>query len=507
MTTTTTDPPKRLNDIAVLLLVGLGVAALHVAANGQYGFHRDELDILMNARQLDWGYVSYPPLTPLVARIGLMLFGDSLQGLRLFSALGQGVVVVLAGLMARDFGGKRPAQILAGLAVAISPVALMAGTLIQYMAFDYLWWVVLSFFVVRVLATDDPRWWLGVGAAVGLGMMTKYTILFFVAGLVAAVLITSTRRALRSRYLWFGVGLALLIYLPNLVWQIQHEFISLRFLSEIHTRDLAWGRGEGFLPKQLYENANPFMLPLWIAGLVFCLILPAGRRFRAVGWMFLITFALFLVARGRSYYLGPAYAMLIAAGSAWWEGWLAGRQDALRRVGWVALWGLVVVGGMVSAVLLKPIAPINSPLWAITSEINGEVREMVGWPELVEQVAAIYNDLPDAEKPGAAILAGNYGEAGALDLYGPQYDLPRVISGANSLWARGYGDPPPETVIVVGFENSYASALFKKCSTVGSVTNRYGVRNEETSYHTGLYVCSQPRQPWPEMWKEMQWHQ
>ncbi|MFO7634865.1 MAG: glycosyltransferase family 39 protein, partial [Caldilinea sp.] len=210
--TAATQSPKPLNDVTVLLLVGLGVAAVHIVANGQYGFHRDELDMLMNARQLDWGYVSYPPLTPLIARIGMTLFGDSLQGLRLFSALAQGVVAVLAGLMARDFGGRRSAQVLAALAVVISPVALMAGTLIQYMAFDYLWWVVLAFFVVRVLATDDPRWWLGVGATVGLGMMTKYTILFFVAGLVAAVLVTATRRALRSRYLWFGVGLALLIY-------------------------------------------------------------------------------------------------------------------------------------------------------------------------------------------------------------------------------------------------------------------------------------------------------
>lgn len=501
------DSPKRLSDVTFLLLLGFGVAAVHAATNGQYGFHRDELDMLMNARQLDWGYVNYPPLTPLIARTGLTLFGNSLQGLRLFSALGQGVVAVLAGLMARDFGGKRPAQALAALAVVISPVALMAGTLIQYMAFDYLWWVVLAFFVVRVLATEDPRWWLGVGVAVGLGMMTKYTILFFVAGLAAAVLITSTRRALRSRYLWFGVGLALLIYLPNLIWQIQHQFISLRFLSEIHTRDLAWGRGEGFLPKQLYENANPFMLPLWVAGLVFCLFLPAGRRFRAVGWMFVITFVLFLVARGRSYYLAPAYAMLIAAGAAWWEGWLAARQPTGRRVGWGALWALVAVGSVAGFVLIKPIAPINSPLWAITSDINGEVVEMVGWPDLVERVAAIYAGLPEAEKPRAAILAGNYGEAGALELYGPQYGLPRVISGANSLWARGYGEPLPETVIVVGFESSYAVALFKECRMAGSATNRYNVKNEESSFHTGLYVCRQPRRPWPEMWETMQWFQ
>ena len=505
--TTALKIPKRYSDNTVLLLVGLAVAVVHVMANGQYGFHRDELDILMSARQLDWGYVNYPPLTPLIARMGLTLFGDSLPWLRLFSALGQGAAVVLAGLMARDFGGRLPAQVLAALAVAISPVGLMAGTLLQYMAFDYVWWVLLAFFVVRVLATDDPRWWLGAGAAVGLGMMTKYTILFFVAGLVAAVLVTSTRRALRSRYLWFGVGIALLIYLPNLIWQVQHEFISLRFLSEIHARDVAWGRAEGYLPKQIYENANPFILPLWVAGLLFCLVLPAGRRFRAVGWMFVVTFVLFMVADARSYYLGPVYAMLIAAGAAWWEGWLAVRQPAGRRAGWATLWGLVAVGGVAGVVLIKPIAPINSPLWQVTSEINHEVVEMVGWPDLVENVAAIYDKLPTADKPGAAILAGNYGEAGALDLYGPRYGLPRVISGANSLWARGYGDPPPEPVIVVGFERSYATALFKTCQPAGFVANQYNVKNEESTRHTGLYVCRDPRQPWPVLWERMQWFQ
>lgn len=505
--TASANRPERFHDISILLLIGLGVAALHLATNGQYGFHRDELDILMNARQLDWGYVSYPPLTPLVARIGLTLFGDSLQWLRLFSAIGQGIVVVLAGLMARDFGGKRPAQVLAALAVAISPVGLMAGTLLQYMAFDYVWWVLLAFFVVRVLATDDPRWWLGDGAAVGLGMMTKYTILFFVAGLVVAVLVTSARRALRSRYLWYGVGIALLIYLPNLIWQVQHDFISLRFLSGIHARDLAWGRAEGFLPKQFYENANPFILPVWVAGLVFCLVLPAGKRFRAVGWWFLVTFLLFLIARGRSYYLAPAYAMLIAAGAMWWEGWLARRQTLGRRLGWASLWGLVIVGGVGGVLLIKPVAPINTPLWEITAGINGELVEMVGWPDLVEQVAAIYDSLPEAEKPGTAIVAGNYGEAGALDLYGPRYGLPHVISGANSLWSRGYGDPPPEQVIVVGFESNYATALFRTCTPAGVVSNQYNVKNEESTRHTGLYLCRDPRLPWPAMWEQMQWFQ
>jgi 4-amino-4-deoxy-L-arabinose transferase-like glycosyltransferase len=495
------------NDAKSLLLLGPGVTLAHLLTNGQYGFHRDELDILMNARQLDWGYVAYPPLTPLLARVGLALFGSSLPGLRLFSAIGQGVVALLVGWMARDLGGKRPAQLMAALAVAISPAALMAGTLIQYMAFDYLWWTLLAFSVVRLLRTEDPRWWLGIGTAVGLGMMTKFTIAYFVAGLILTTLLTPLRRYLRSRWLWAGAALALLLYLPNLLWQIQHDFISLDFLRAIHARDITWGRTETFLPDQLYITNSPFVLPLWLAGLAVCLFHPTYKRFRPLGWMFLLTFALFWVSQGRGYYLAPAYAVLVAAGTVWWESWLSGRKPAVQHWGWRISWVIVSLATMVGVVLVKPIAPINSSLWEITSGVNGEVVEMIGWPDLAQQVATIYAALPETKKARTAILAGNYGEAGALDLYGEAYGLPPVISGANSLWARGYGDPEPKTVIVVGLERQYAVQLFKECESVGRVSNRYDVKNEETSFHTSLFVCGQPRLPWPQMWSNMQWFQ
>jgi 4-amino-4-deoxy-L-arabinose transferase-like glycosyltransferase len=494
-------------DQNVLIFLACIGALLHVLLNGQYGFHRDELDILMNARQLAWGFVAYPPLTPFIARIGLELFGDSLQGLRLFSALAQGVVMFLAGLMARDMGGKRGAQVMAAVAAYIAPVALMSGTLIQYMAFDYLWWVLVAFFTVRLLASDDPRYWLGIGAGIGLGMMTKFTIAFWVAGLVIAVLVSPARKYLKSKWLWFGAVLALVIYLPNLIWQIQHNFISLNFLSSIHARDIQWGRADSFLPDQLYVTTNPFSLPIWITGLTVCLFSVSMKRFRPLVWMFLTTFVLFLISRGRGYYTASSYVMLLAAGCVWFEAWLGTRSEKMRRAGFGLLYGMLATGSLIGLVLMKPIAPINSPLWEITSSVSGEVVEMIGWPDLTAQVAEIYQTIPANEKPRTVILVGNYGEAGALDLYGPEYGLPRIVSGANSLWARGYGNFEPGTVIVVGFERGYADQFFADCESVGHVTNRYNVRNEESSRHTGLYICRQPRKPWSEMWKGMQWFQ
>jgi 4-amino-4-deoxy-L-arabinose transferase-like glycosyltransferase len=443
-----------------------------------------------------------------LARVGLELFGESLRGLRVLPAIAQAIVMILAALMARDMGGKRNAQILTAFAVFIAPISLFGGTVIMYFAFDYLWWVVVAFFVVRLLATDDARYWLGIGAGIGLGMPTKYTMAFWVVGLIVAVLITSARRYLRSKWLYFSVALALLIFLPNLIWQAQHGFIVFNYLSFIHARDISWGRADDFLPEQLFLTTNPLSLPLWTVGLSLCLFSASMKRFRTLGWMFLVTFVLFLLNQGRGYYTGPAYVMLLAAGCVWFEGWLGRLGEKKRQLGYGLLWTTQVVGSLIGVLLMKPIAPINSPLWDFTIGVTDDLfTEMVGWQDLTKQVAEIYQSIPESEKPRTAILAGNYGEAGALDLYGAEYGLPRLITGSNSMWYRGYGEPEPETVIVVGFEGEYAKQFFQSCQFSGTVKNSYNVKNEETTYHTGLYVCREPRRPWSEMWQEMQWYQ
>jgi hypothetical protein len=178
-----------------------------------------------------------------------------------------------------------------------------------------------------------------------------------------------------------------------------------------------------------------------------------------------------------------------------------------RRLGLGALWSLLVIGGVIFFVLVKPIAPINSSMWDITSKLNSEIVEMVGWQDLTKQVADIYQSIPESEKPRTVIVAANYGEAGALDLYGKEYDLPGVISGANSLWYRGYSDFQPEAVILVGFDQSYQGEVFESCKYSGTVTNSYGVKNEESTRHTGLYLCHGMKKSWSELWPNMQWFQ
>src|SRR3954463_5488851 len=201
-----------------LLAISAAIALLHIATNNRYGFHRDELQFLSDARHLDWGFVSYPPFTPFVEHIGLSIFGLSLVGLRLFSVIAQAGVVYLSGLMARDLGGGRLAQVIAALTVALSPLPLFQGTEFQYSSFDLLWWVLIAWFTIRLLKTENPRWWLAIGAAVGVGLLTKYSIVFYIAGILTGVVLTNARRFLSNKWFWAGIALALLIFLPNFVW-------------------------------------------------------------------------------------------------------------------------------------------------------------------------------------------------------------------------------------------------------------------------------------------------
>jgi hypothetical protein len=492
------------SNLGILILLALARILLYTLTNNQYGWHRDELAMLDNARHLDWGYVDYPPLAPFIARAALELFGPSLVGVRLFSALAQSIAMVLAGLMAHELGGSRLAQILAALATAIAPLSLFAGTMFQYTSFDYLWWVLIAYLMTRLLKSEHPRWWLGIGAAIGLGMMTKYTIAFYIVGIVVGVVLTNARRYLTSPWLWAGVALAVLIFLPNLIWQVQHGFISLDFLSSIHERDIRIGRTQGYLTDQLWICTNLVTIPLWVAGLFFYFATPAGKRYSPLGWMFAVPFGLMLIAQGRGYYLTPAYPMLIAAGAVWGEQWLARLPIGQDRLVQGITWSLLAVGGVLFGAMVLPIAPVNSPWWEVASGLNNDLKEEIGWPELTETVAGIYATLPAEERSQAGILTGNFGEAGAINLYGSAYGLPEAISGINSYWLRGYGDPPPQVLIVIGFTFNEAEQFLGTCDLVGHVTNRYGVMNEETKDHPDIFVCRQLHEPLPELWKHFQ---
>ena len=491
-----------MRDRSTRLVVAIAATklAVHLLTNGQYGFHRDELATIDDARHLDWGYVAYPPLTPFVGRVALLLFGPSLTGVRTFAALALSLSVLLAGLMARELGGGRAAQLTAALAVAIGPVVLAGSALFQYVAFDFLWWVLIACLLLRLSNTDDTRWWLAIGAAIGLAVETKYTIGFCVAGVVLGLLL-ARRQDLRSPWLWAGVGLAVLLALPNLVWQVRHDFISLTFLRSIHERDVRIGRTEGFLRDQLTVASNPVTVPLWIVGLFWLLRSWKQRRERLLACFVLVPFVLLWLARGRGYYAAPLYPLLLAAGAVAVEAWATRIVTSIRRLFRALEWTLFTVGAAVALVAL-PVAPVGSALWRFAIANNDDLAEEIGWPELVKTVAGVYASLPADERAHTRVLAGNYGEAGAVNLYGAAYGLPEAISGINSYWARGYGDPPPRTVIALGMSREGLERRFSSCTLAAQVPSPLGVRNEETEQHPDIFLCHDLRQPWPDFWRE-----
>ncbi len=496
-------------DVGIILLAALAwlvfLVLLNLITRIQYGFHRDELGFIDNARHLAWGYIEYPPLTPFLTRIGLALFGPSLVGLRLFAALSVCITLGLVGLMTRDFGGGRRAQLIAMLAAGTAPILAVHASFYSYETLDYLWWVLVAFCLVRLIKTENPRWWLGVGAALGLGMLTKYIIAVLVLALIIGVILTPLRRYLKSPWLWAGAGLALLIVLPNLIWQIQHDFPSADFLSSIHERDVRIGRTDDFLVFQFFVCTSAAAILLWTRGLYEVSLGKWGKEYRIIGWMFVVSLVFFIVSKGRFYYLGPAYPMILAAGTA---RLLANASTNPKRLSiWsrMLLPGILILVGIFNLAVSMPLAPVGSAWFNFSHEINGELAEEVGWPELVQEVSRIRDTLTADEQAKLGILTTNYGEAGAVNLYGPAYGLPTAISGVNSYWLRGYGSPPPETLIVLGMNREWGAQFFGDCQVVGHTPNPLNVENEETTAHPDIYLCQEPLYPWPELWKRMRW--
>ena len=489
---------RRDRGLVILLALATAVLFIHLMTGGRYGFHRDELATLDDARHLVWGYVAYPPITPFFGWMSLKLFGASLTGFRFFAAASTSVAVILTGLMARELGGKTGAQALA--ASAAIPFALGAGSLMQYVSFDYLAWVACSYFFVLLCKTRDPRWWLAIGGCIGLGILTKYSMLVFALATATGVVFTDLRTHLRSKWLWFGVAASLLFFLPNLIWQIQNNFVSLNFLRHIHERDVRIGRTKNFLPDQL--ELTMLTLPLAILGLCFYFASKTGRPFRAVGCLYGIPLITFLAAKGRGYYLAPAYPVLYAGGAVFGAELIKNVRSVWRLSLRGLAWASVVMTISFAAAFFVPLAPIDSGWARQAFKINEDFREEIGWPELVRKVAQVRDSLGPAGRSRFGILAGNYGEAGAINLYGKEYRLPEAICGTNSFWARGYGDPPPETLIVIGFSREFGDRYFESCELAGRITNQYGVANEEATDHPDILICRHLRESWPEFWKK-----
>ncbi|PWU49032.1 hypothetical protein DLJ46_10250 [Micromonospora globispora] len=475
-------------------LVGAAVTAVLLLLSGRYGYHRDELYFLLCGRHLDWGYVDQGPLVPALARLMDTLAPGNLVALRTPSALIAGAAVVLVAAIAREFGAGRGGQLFAAFLAAVAGIVLAPGHLLSTTTVDLLVWLAAAWCAVRVLRTGDSRWALGVGLALGVGMLNKLLPALLAVGLLAGVAIAGPRRLLRDRWVLAAAGLVVLLAAPNLLWQATHGFPQLSVASSISDGDSSYsGRFEAIVLQ--LEIISPYAVPIWVAGLVALLRRPVWRAYRAIAWAWLVVFAIVLLGGGKGYYDAPLLLVLTAAGAVVTTEW-AGRRAARFRRALVAAGGVVAVAA--SAVLLLPTLPADR-LPGFVVDVNYDSGETIGWPAFADSLATVHRRLPPEQRQRAVILTGNYGEAGAVARYGPERGLPRAYSGHNSM--AGFGRPPEDAdvVIAVGWERpDRLREWFVEVTEAGRVDQRVDVDNEENG--GPIFVCRGLRRPWSQIW-------
>ncbi len=487
-----------------VLLVAAATVALHLICVSQYGYFRDELYFLACGEHLDWGYVDQPPLIGLIAFLVRNTLGTSLLAIRLLPLLAHAGIVVLTAFIARQLGGARAAETIAAIAAMIAPVYLALGHFLSMNVFEPLLWMGAVSVAISILNGASPKRWLLFGVLAGLGLENKHTTLFFGAAFFIGLLLSSERRQLRSPWIWAGGVVAVLIFLPNLIWEVRHDFATIELLQNIARSN----KNEPVTPLSFVAGQfilmNPITAPLWIAGLVWLLRSP---RYRALGVCFVALAVEFVVMKGKVYYLAPAYPMLFAGGATWFGRW-AGRPAT--AAGTAAL----LLGGAVIAPLALPILPVQTfiayqralHLEAPRTETHRlgplpqQYADMFGWPEMAAVVARAYDRLSPSEKAKCAIFAQNYGQAGAIDLFGPRYGLPKAISAHQNyfLWGpRGYTG---EIMIVMDDDRETLEQIFEEVEEVGVVDHPYAMPYER---HNPVHLCRRMKMPIAELWPKI----
>ncbi|MGB8413631.1 MAG: glycosyltransferase family 39 protein [Candidatus Binatus sp.] len=473
----------------------------------------DELYFLACGEHLSWGYVDMPPLTALQAWTVRTFVGDSLLAIRLIPALAGVGLVLLTGALVRHLGGGRFAQALAVVAVLVAPFYLSFDSYLSMNSVEPLLWMGCVLMLIRMIKTGDTRLWLWFGVIAGVGLENKDTMLLFGFALIAGLLMTPERRLMSSRWFFIGGMVTFLIFLPNLIWMIQHHFPHLEMLANIkrNGRNVALGP-IGFFGQQVL-GMQPVAFPIWICGLWVFLFSEQGRPFKALGFAYLIALVALLLAQGRFYYLAAAYPMLIAGGAVAIERRLTAPRWRWVRPAYLSL--LAVTGGLIALVALPILPPetylrythflhVSQPKFEHrqSSELPQMLADRLGWPEMAAAVAKVYQSIPADERARTAIVGQNYGEAGAIDFYGPKLGLPKAISGHVSYWYWGPRDYTGESMIVLGdIPRERLEQYFARVDAVGAVGNPYAMASE----HFTIYLCREPKggetldQLWPKL--------
>jgi hypothetical protein len=449
-------------DLILLVFLATAKFLIHFTINlaGAYGYFRDEFYYIACSDHLAFGYVDQPPLSILLLKVSRMFFGDSLAAIRLFPALAGALTVFLTGRIVKELGGGRFAQLFAALCVLLAPLHLALGSYYSMNSWDLLVWTLAALILVKWVNTSSPRLWLWLGVVLGLGLLNKISVLWMGFGVAVGLLLTARRRTLLTLGPWLAAGIASLIFLPHIIWQVLNGWPTLEFMSGAAAKmsEVTFLR---YLGSQILEM-NPLLFPVWFTGLVWYLLAARGKPYRILGIIYVVVFALLVISGNvRTYYLAPAYPMLFASGALVIE-----QVSGAGLLRWVRIAFVVLVlqVGIIAAPMATPVLPVEKFIkYSAALGMKPKTEEkhqtgplpqffadMHGWEEIVDNIAGVYKDVRSGDSGRWAVFTGNYGVAGAIDFLGKEYNLPPAISGHNNYWLWGPGDPTPENLIIMG---------------------------------------------------------
>jgi hypothetical protein len=490
---------QRSQERAVLLALVLLKLGIHLALVTRYARHRDEYYFIDCGKHLAFGYVDHAPMVPWLAGLSTTLFGDSLVMLRLPSILAGAAVMWLTIVLARRFGANVYGQALAGIALLLAPAYLRMHGMLDIVAFEPLFWTVAALLVADIIDGADERRWLLVGVVVGLGLLNKHTMFLWGLGMGAGMLTAPLRAQLKAPWPWLGAAVALLIVSPNLAWQAEHDWPTVEFVRMMGETVLADIPRHLFLAGQILYFGI-LAVPIWLAGLVY-FFTDAGKRYRALGVLFVTVMVVLTITHAKPYYSAPAFPLMFAGGGAVLGRWFESRRAA-RAAFSVALVGSSLVLALVTLPLL-PLSTVDAALgkalgWVVRPvDLTHDMHDEFGWPEQAEAVAEVFETLTPEERESATIFTGNDGEASALNLHGKAYGLPRATSGHMTHYLWGPDDARQGPVVLVGASPKELATICDSPEEVARI--RHAVAMEAD---VPVHVCREHaalREVWPRL--------
>ena len=511
----------------IVVAIALAKLAFHCYFNNRYDYFRDEFDFMACGNHPAWGYVDQPPLIPFLIHIWRAIGGDSLRSIRFIPALASSLLVVQTAVLARKFGGRQFALLLSAITVVVAPQYLSNGSLLGTNCLEPNLWMGCAYFAVLAIKRNDPRNWLWFGVVAGLGLEEKYSIAVFGLGIVAGLLLTAQRRVFLNPWIWVGGLAAFLVFLPNLLWNIHYHWPFVELMRNIRAegRDVVLPLPQYFFQQTLL--VHPFTAPIWITGLIAFFVSPRLKAYRALGWCYLTCFTVFFVLHGKNYYLAPIYPMLLAAGAVVIESAIEGRKIdgsetadlavGRHRRAWLkpAIVILLLAAGAHLAPVVVPVLspekfiaymkylPMKLPVMEHSharAVLPQWYSDQFGWEEIVAETAKAYNQLSPTERTGCGIFAQDYGQAGAIDFFGPRYGLPPALSGHQTYWLWGPRGYYGNCLIVLDDTRERLEELFDSVEFVGiSADNPYALEQR-----IPVFICRGAKfgtldKVWPEL--------